>query len=653
MAPQRLFKPTERKQTNASPNPVWQPHAQKHPLLQLQQTVGNQAFQQLLRSGVLQTNFVVSQPGDGQEQVAEQVAQLAPQVMRLLRRQPVEQEGNAPLVLATATPPPIPEVAPAMQGRNDASRSGGQPKRAADSEKAFAPLVKKETEALPAVESAAEESAAEAPTGEETLQSPATPEKAPASPEEDAEYQTVVVQVEIKARHEKTPSKQPEQKQTETKLAANLTPEKIAQQNAYDTHFKRMEQVPSHELTHQLTVEQFIAEFKATSDKLAEKLPENKEKHGTVQTIVEFATGKATATQEVANQNKAYSDPLRTEVQKAASEYEKKTQESKTYELKVDPAGSTPTIKDAATAAPKPKMEDEISLDDHSRALDDALLNHNVSGQPLNIDEGSLAFPISGEKTFDEAGEAKRKAQDEIEKAKPRYREKEMGEISKAQGDMQSLVSTGLQGYHLSRSKNFGLVLKTQQIHEGNIETGKGDFFKEFQSIYEKTKGLVNKKLSTLSGIEKTFENILRKAEERFQSLVKNDLEYIYTPGFFDYSDWKDKHASEIKAKFEELLSGGEYSDHGRLVVHMKAVKIVQDISAVRLFSTAKSEFIYTVTTEVREQIANKVVETLKAAKKDITDGENQVDEAYQRLSPKEREELRMYLMLSEASFRL
>ena len=34
-------------------------------------------------------------------------------------------------------------------------------------------------------------------------------------------------------------------------------------------------------------------------------------------------------------------------------------------------------------------------------------------------------------------------------------------------------------------------------------------------------------------------------------SLVRNDLEYIYTPGFFDYSDWKDKHEDEIKAEFE------------------------------------------------------------------------------------------------------
>jgi hypothetical protein len=639
MASQRVSKPTERQQRPAVPRSGWQPQVQKQALLQLQQTVGNQAFQQLLRAGVLQARLAGNQPGDMREQVAEQVAQLTPQAMRMLRRQPVEQQDNAPLGVTTETPPPMPAVAPAVPGGNDTVRRGGQPTRAADSEKAPVPLVKQETEALPAVAGAVEDSAAAAAVGEETLESPAPPEKALASPEEDAAYQAVVEQVGIKAQHQKIPPKKPEQKQAETTLAANLPPEKITKQNAYDTHLNQMEQVQARERIHELTVEKFIDEFKATSDKLAEKLPENKEKRGTVHAIVEFSAGTATAKQAVANQNKAYADPLRTEVQKAASEYEKKAQEAKPYELQVDPAGRTPTIKHAATAAPKPKMEEEISLDDHSRALDDALVNHNVSGQTINIDEGSLAFPVSGEKTFDEAGEAKRKAQDEIEKAKPRYREKEMGEISKAQGEMQSFVRTGLQGYHSSRSKSFGKVLKSQQKHEGNIEREKGDFFSKFQKIYEGTKKQVNDDLIPLNGIEEIFEGIVSRAEERFQSLVRNDLEYIYTPGFFDYSDWKDKHESEIKVEFEKLLSQGEVRYQERMFVYMKAMRIVQDRSAAELFRYAKWEFTYNVMKEVREKIANKVVEALNAAKKHIKDGEDRAKEAYDLLPPKEQEE--------------
>ena len=139
-------------------------------------------------------------------------------------------------------------------------------------------------------------------------------------------------------------------------------------------------------------------------------------------------------------------------------------------------------------AAPKPKADNEISLDDQSRSLDDALLNHEVSGQTINIDESSLAFPISGEKSFAEAGEAKRKAQDEIAKAKPTYRQAEGRLLSKSQDDIQSLVNTGLAGHHESRSTSFKEVLGTQKSHESNIEGEKRTVFARFEKIYSETK---------------------------------------------------------------------------------------------------------------------------------------------------------------------
>ena len=168
--------------------------------------------------------------------------------------------------------------------------------------------------------------------------------------------------------------------------------------------------------------------------------------------------------------------------------------------------GSMPKLPSAKEAAPKPKTDEEISLDDQSRSLDNALSNHEVNGQSINIDEGSLAFPISGEKTFDEAGEAKRKAQDEIAKAKPRYRDAEGGLISKSQEDIQSLVNTGLAGHHESRSTSFKEVLGTQKEHESNIEGQKRSVFTKFEGIYSETKRKVNEELEKLNGIEETFQ---------------------------------------------------------------------------------------------------------------------------------------------------
>ena len=532
------------------------------------------------------------------------------------------------------------------------SKSSVPPKQPAEAEEAAAQQARKETEFPPPVDEAgSKDSAAEAPLREETLSPTAPGEKAPATPEEDSSYQAVVKQLEVKGQTEAIPPKKPERKQVETKLAANLTPQEIGKQNAYDTHLTELAKLEK--IQPDLTVEQFMREFKAITDNLAGKLPAHKEQHGTVQAAVDLSVAKGRAIQEAANQRNAHSDSLRDEAAKKASDYpDTGKQEAKTYELKVDPPGNIPTIRNAKAAAPKPKTDNEISLDAESRSLDDALLNHDVSGQTINIDEGSLAFPISGEKTFAEAGEAKRKAQDEIAKAKPTYRDAESGLISKSQDDIQFLVNTGLEGQHESRSTSFKEVLGAQKEHGGIIEGQKRDVFAQFEGIYNETKKNVDKELATLSGIEETFQKILGEAEKYFNSLVRTDLEYIYTPGILDYSNWKDKHKDEIKAEVEkqQLLNRDEdVLANYRAIA--KGLKIVQDRSAETLFANAKTIFVGEVNREVEAQIATKVVEALNAAKKHIRDGKGKVDDAYRELDPKEQVEAEKVLEAVKGKF--
>src|SRR6266568_3222749 len=49
-------------------------HASLDPLLELQQTIGNQAVLQLLRSGAIQAKLTINQPGDPFEQEADRIA---------------------------------------------------------------------------------------------------------------------------------------------------------------------------------------------------------------------------------------------------------------------------------------------------------------------------------------------------------------------------------------------------------------------------------------------------------------------------------------------------------------------------------------------------------------------------------------------------
>ena len=54
--------------------PTWPARVPVHPILQLQQTIGNQAVQRLLRSRTIQAKLSISQPGDIYEQEADRVA---------------------------------------------------------------------------------------------------------------------------------------------------------------------------------------------------------------------------------------------------------------------------------------------------------------------------------------------------------------------------------------------------------------------------------------------------------------------------------------------------------------------------------------------------------------------------------------------------
>src|SRR5262249_9761848 len=159
-----------------------------------------------------------------------------------------------------------------------------------------------------------------------------------------------------------------------------------------------------------------MEEFKATTEKLASALPATKDQHDSDDSDTQVEQAHASAKQEAAAQTSARAEPLRNEAAKTASDDQdpRSRGPAAPRDLAPDPAGQVPEIKAATGAAPKPKADAEISLDDKSRSLDAALTNHTVGGQTIDIDERSLALPVSGEPSFDEAGAAKRKAQDEI-----------------------------------------------------------------------------------------------------------------------------------------------------------------------------------------------------------------------------------------------
>ena len=492
---------------------------------------------------------------------------------------------------------------------------------------------------MPAVaEGVSKESAIE----QEQSKEPVTLAQTPATPEEDPAYQVVVKQLEVKAKKERTPTKTAKQKQDETVSAANLSVEITSKEKAYREDLDKLAKP-------QFTVDAFMEEFNQTIEKLAKTIPDKKggppQGYGAwdkkrEQTAGELATaGRPMANQELKKHNKTHSDSYCTPTVEKVSDQVLKENQALKSELKLDPVGSTPTLQQARTAAAKPKTEKAISLDDQSRAFDDALVNHNVAGQTINIEEASLAFPISGEKSFDEAGETKRRAQLEILKAKPRYREQEKGIITKSEGEFHSLVNaTALESHHARRAESFKGVLKEQELHTGNIKKEKVTAFSQFETIYQKTKTNVDTELKKFNPeiIEPILTRILTDAEAYFASSVRTDLEYIYTPGHLglDYSDWIDEHEAEVAEKTAQFLKAGE---DNYMIARQKALVTVQDKSAAELFTREKRIFIFTIKLKIENEIAKLVVDALNAARNYIATGRAEVEKAYEEPSGRVR----------------
>ena len=484
---------------------------------------------------------------------------------------------------------------------------------------------------------------------------PGTLVQTPATPDEDPAYQVVVRQLEMKSKIERTPTKTAKQKQDETILAANPPVEITSKETTYGEDLHKLEKVPP------FTVDAFMAEFNNTVENLAKNVPDKKEgppqgydawneKRET--TAGELAAGQTTTNQELQKHNKAQSDSYRSPVLEKVADQVLKEYQAPKSELKLDPVGSTPTLQRARTAAPKPKTDKAVSLDEQSRALDDALVGHNVGGQTIDIGEASLAFPISGEQSFDEAGETKRRAQQEILKATPRYRAQEKEVITTSEGTIHSLVNiTALQGHHALRSESFKGVLEKQEHHEGNLKEGKATAFSEFETAYHDTKANVDKALDKIKPdvIEKLLKDILTAAEAYFASSVRTQLEYIYTPGHLglDYSDWIDEHEVEVAEATEKFRNAGE----DRISAGFKGLTTVQDRWAARFFQDAKTIFIGTVKREVEKQIAPIVVGALQEARTHIATGKAAVQTAYERLPTSEKGEAEQVLLAVQNKF--
>jgi hypothetical protein len=120
---------------------------------------------------------------------------------------------------------------------------------------------------------------------------------------------------------------------------------------------------------------------------------------------------------------------------------------------------------------------------------------------------------------------------------------------------------------------------------------------------------------------------------------VRTNLEYIYTPGIFDYSDWIDERQDDVLKEYERLKREQHNAFEGgynNTLLYLKALKTIQDKDAAVLFNQAKGLFLDHVTAGARS-IAVQVVEALNRANQHIRDGQEDATRIYSGLSETEK----------------
>lgn len=531
MAPQRVSKPTERKQTHASPSPAWQPHVREHLLLQLQQTVGNQALLQLLRSGVLQTKLAVSQPGDIHEQGAEQVAQLAQRVMRM--RQPVKKNKNEHLVQAKETPHHVSEVAPAAYGHLAALRRGGQPKRAADSEKASAPQAKKETESLPAVdEGASTESAAEAAVGKEIPRAPAIPDedkestagaavgketlRSAATPDKDPAFQEAKKQVRTEAKKQKKNHAPASQKREEAEKASALEEVEQIDQSSKEKSTKEMEQVGAEQQNEgkNFSADKFKEDLKS---RINAKGPKNESEAKAFAQKPPLEHFQKDFSDGIAKKQGEVTGPLE---EKAKPEPTGGVTEKPIVEVPNPAHPPAPKPVDPKLATPKPKADQEISLQTEGERLDGTMQENRLSDEQL---------AESREPSFAETLKIKQEAKQKVAEAPGVYRQKEAEILQGAEAQTNESLATELEGMSKIHQKMGGKIFSGQQKTESKTEKRQREIKETIDGIYKGTVDAVKDILEGMaSKVKKDFADSLKQKTDDFNNEVRRRISNYY-----------------------------------------------------------------------------------------------------------------------------
>jgi hypothetical protein len=423
--------------------------------------------------------------------------------------------------VATITPEgTVPDRAPSTPTPDTASARATPPARVEEPQTARPALDRSSTPDTPAAPTAGTEEAAD--EGEEAAAE--EPERAPAAPEEDPAFQQTLGQVRS-ARRTQADHRPPEEKQSEVKDAAHLPVERQEEFNDRDEHLETIDEESDKSKTREFTPDTFKTLLSASL--AAIDLPDNESEAKQFKREKPLEKAKEEVRGKVKEQNETIAGPLAKEV-KAAQAPPSDRETTEPVDVEEDPAGDAPPPIAGAKAAPKPRLDSEISMDAESASLDELMTSHDMTEEQL---------AQSNEPTFITALDTKREAQAQAAAAPGRFRERETQTLTQAQGKAAGKGGATFANMNAVRGGTFKDVFGVQNNTASKDKDDQDVVHRHFADIYSNTKIAVDKILGDLSTkVDEIFSTTVEDAKTTFEKRVEDQLDDIY--GITVIDDW-------------------------------------------------------------------------------------------------------------------
>jgi hypothetical protein len=218
----------------------------------------------------------------------------------------------------------------------------------------------------------------------------------------------------------------------------------------------------------------------------------------------------------------------------------------KTVPMEAEVPGNKPFVPNPKAAAPKPKTDQEISLESEAQALDHQMAESQVTEAQLER---------SNEPEFQGAVSQKKEAQQQARAAPAEYRAAEEPTLASAEQQAQGNVVGKMAEIYGVRAGLFGKVDESKNSTKGKDEIKRKEVAEELQRIYNNTKTKVESILTRLeTEVTTDFDAAANRANAIFEARVHKRLDDHYGITTVDdtISEYFDGLSPEIGRIFRE-----------------------------------------------------------------------------------------------------